>query len=151
VVLSEVVEVLTIRLSQLYSAPPLERQGRVLVGTPDEMRGRTARVVFIPGLSERVFPQRVRPDPLLSDLARRELNTACAGAPRPSGKEAGQQLRIDFAATGTGVSLRVLPVDADRTHDERLRLHIGVGAATERLYASFSSMDAASARPRVPS
>ena len=31
------------------------------------MRGRTFRVVFVPGLAERMFPQKPREDPLLLD------------------------------------------------------------------------------------
>ena len=47
------------------------RYGRVFVGTPHQARGRPFRVVFVPGLAERVVPQRPREDPLLLDDRRR--------------------------------------------------------------------------------
>jgi ATP-dependent helicase/nuclease subunit B len=47
--------------------------------------------------------------------------------------------------------LRGLPRRKDRVRDERRLLHIAVGAAREKLVASYPRMDVASARPRVPS
>jgi RecB family exonuclease len=126
--IEEVRDVLHDRLADLHVAPPVHRHGRVFVGTPDALRGRAFEVVFIAGLAERVFPQRVRPDPLLLDDARAALRTAGA-APGP----------------------RLLPLGTDRAHDERLRLRIAAGAASSRLYVSFPSMEVSSARPRVPS
>jgi inactivated superfamily I helicase len=49
---------------------PIRRRavsGVVFVGTPQQARGRTFRVVFVPGLAERMFPQKPREDPLLLD------------------------------------------------------------------------------------
>lgn len=73
VTLAEVRRVLQTRLAQLDHDPPKVRFGRVFVGTPDALRGRTFRVVFVVGLAERVFPQRSREDPLLLDAMRRAL------------------------------------------------------------------------------
>ena len=74
VTLGEVRRVLLPRLAQLDRDPPKSRFGQVFVGTPDALRGRTFRVVFVLGLAERVFPQRSRQDPLLLDAARRALD-----------------------------------------------------------------------------
>jgi hypothetical protein len=71
--LSEVREVLAPRLRTLTHEPPRRRQGRVFVGTCYAARGRTFRVVFVPGLAERVFPQRLREDALLLDERRTAL------------------------------------------------------------------------------
>jgi ATP-dependent helicase/nuclease subunit B len=71
--LSEVREVLAPRLRTLTHEPPRRRQGRVFVGTCHAARGRSFRVVFVPGLAERVFPQRIREDALLLDARRVEL------------------------------------------------------------------------------
>ena len=60
---------LTERLLTLESEPPARRFGRVFVGTPQQARGRSFRVVFVPGLAERMFPQKPREDPLLLDDA----------------------------------------------------------------------------------
>jgi CRISPR/Cas system-associated exonuclease Cas4 (RecB family) len=68
--LDEARRVLTDRLLMLESDPPLRRFGRVLVGTPQQARGRAVRIVFVPGLAERMFPQKPREDPLLLDEAR---------------------------------------------------------------------------------
>lgn len=118
--LTEVSDVLRERLTHVTVPPPDDRYGCVFVGTPDDLRGRAFRLVCVPGLSERVFPQRSRQDPLLLDTARAPLSPWLA-------------------------------TDDRRVADERLRLHLAVGAATEQLVTSFASFDAAQSRPRVPS
>jgi ATP-dependent helicase/nuclease subunit B len=53
------------------SAPPSPNPGgKVLVASIDESGGRVFDVVFVPGLAEKLFPQRVVEDPLLSDEQR---------------------------------------------------------------------------------
>ena len=74
--LDEVRRVLSDRLLLLDSDPPARRFGRIFVGTPDHARGRAFRVVFIPGLAERMFPQKPREDPLLLDERRTELDAS---------------------------------------------------------------------------
>jgi CRISPR/Cas system-associated exonuclease Cas4 (RecB family) len=76
VTLEEARDVLHDRLVTLDWEPPARRYGRVFVGTPHQARGRTFRVVFVPGLAERVVPQRPREDPLLLDDQRRALGPA---------------------------------------------------------------------------
>jgi hypothetical protein len=71
--LGEVRDVLSPRLLVLTHDPPRRRQGRVFVGAPAAARGRSCRVVFVPGLAERVFPQRLREDALLLDQQRQQL------------------------------------------------------------------------------
>ena len=71
--LDEVRDVLSERLSTLEVEPPSSRFGRVFVGTPEHGRGRGFDVVFIPGLAERSFPERVREDPVLLDALRSKL------------------------------------------------------------------------------
>ena len=117
--LREVRDVLTPRLSTLTHEPPRRRHGRLFVGTPHAARGRAFRVVFVPGLAERLFPQRIREDALLPDEQRRRLGH--------------------------------LPMQPARAADERLHLHLGVGAASERLYLSFPRIEVDESRPRVPS
>jgi RecB family exonuclease len=76
--LHEVREVLMPRLRSLTHEPPRRRQGRVFVGTCHAARGRSFRVVFVPGLVERVFPQRLREDALLLDARRAALDANLA-------------------------------------------------------------------------
>jgi ATP-dependent helicase/nuclease subunit B len=73
VTLAEVRDVLAERLLSLEVEPPAHRYGRVFVCSPEQVRGRAFRVAFVPGLAERLFPQKVREDPLLLDDLRREI------------------------------------------------------------------------------
>lgn len=72
--LDEVRDVLADRLATLTDDPPADRYGRVLVATLDDARGRSAELVFVPGVAERLFPQRPREDPLLLDRVRQALS-----------------------------------------------------------------------------
>jgi CRISPR/Cas system-associated exonuclease Cas4 (RecB family) len=76
VTLEEARDVLHDRLVMLDWDPPPRRYGRVFVGTPHQARGRSFRVVFVPGLAERVVPRRPREDPLLLDDRRHAVDTA---------------------------------------------------------------------------
>jgi RecB family exonuclease len=121
VTLDEVRDVLSDRLRTLEEHPATDRYGRVFVGSPHQARGRAFQVVFVPGLAERLFPQKLREDPMLLDLEMR--------APLQAG----------------------LALQEDRAKTERLLLRLAVGAATERLWLSYPRLDVAGARPRVPS
>ncbi|MGE0593098.1 MAG: PD-(D/E)XK nuclease family protein [Vicinamibacterales bacterium] len=72
--LDEVRSVLGPRLALTDAPPPAGRFGRVAVLSPDRARGRSFRVVFVPGLAERMFPRRVTQDPLLPDASRIALD-----------------------------------------------------------------------------
>jgi ATP-dependent helicase/nuclease subunit B len=76
VTVEEVAEVLSDRLRFLRTEPPQRRAGRVFVGSIEEARGGTFRVVFLPGLAEGLFPQRVSEDPLLLDADRERVSPA---------------------------------------------------------------------------
>jgi CRISPR/Cas system-associated exonuclease Cas4 (RecB family) len=125
--LGEVRDVLAGELTTLAERPPAGRYGRVFVGTIEQARGRSFEVVFLPGLAERVFPQKPREDPILLDALRRDL----AAAP--------------------GHDRAPLATQDDRGRHERLLLRLAVGAARRRLYLSYSRIEQAEARPRVPS
>lgn len=68
--LREVRLVLEARLCQITTPPASRRFGKVFVGSLDEARGLAFDVVFVPGLAEKMFPQKVSEDPLLLDRAR---------------------------------------------------------------------------------
>lgn len=72
--IAEVQVVLAERLTFLEKEQPSTRYGAVFVATPEQARGRVFDIAFVPGLAERVFPQRPREDPLLLDTLRRELS-----------------------------------------------------------------------------
>jgi hypothetical protein len=94
VTLAEVRRVLWPRLAQLDRDPPKQRFGRVFVATPDGLRGRQFRVVFVVGLAERVFPQRSRQDPLLLDGDRQALG---AGLATEDDRVAAERVRLRLA------------------------------------------------------
>jgi ATP-dependent helicase/nuclease subunit B len=69
--LYEVQLVLEARLHDLGVEPPKRRYGRVFIGPVDAARGLSFRIVFIPGLAERIFPRKVVEDPILPDEQRK--------------------------------------------------------------------------------
>jgi len=119
--LEEARDVVAERLLAVEIDPPRHRYGRVFVGGPHQARGRTFRVVFVPGLAERMFPQKPREDPMLLD----------------------EEMRRPLDA---GLALQ-----EDRARNERLLLRLAVGSATERLWLSYPRVEIAESRPRVPS
>ena len=104
VTLREVRDVLTPRLSTLTHEPPRRRHGRVFVGTPAAARGRSFRVVFVPGLAERMFPQRIREDALLPDAGARPTDAALATQPR---RAADERLQLTLAVGAAAERLYV--------------------------------------------
>lgn len=121
--LGEVHQVLAKRLTQLEVEPPRRRFGRVFIGTPQQARGRSFDIVFVPGLAERIFPQKLREDPILHDDLRRAISTA----------DPPLMTRSVHAA------------------EERLWLRLAAGAARRQIYFSYPRVEVALARPRVPS
>ena len=119
--LDEARDVMSDRLLMLEQEPERSRYGRVFVGSPHQARGRTFRVVFVPGLAERMFPQKPHEDPMMLD------------------REMRKPLDADLAN------------QEGRGRAERLLLRLAVGAATERLWLSYPRVDIAESRPRVPS
>jgi hypothetical protein len=94
VTLTEVHDVLAPRLSTLAHEAPRRRFGRVFVGTPHAARGRAFRVVFVPGLAERVFPQRIREDGLLLDDRRQAIGDTLVCQPA---RAADERLQLTLA------------------------------------------------------
>jgi len=72
--LKDVLAVLSERLGEITVPSKAEKAGAVFVSTVDEARGRVFDVVFVPGLAEKLFPQRVVEDPLLSDEERARIS-----------------------------------------------------------------------------
>lgn len=95
--LDEAARVLAARLGTIESEPQARRYGRVFVGGPAQLRGRTFDVVFVPALAERMFPQKPREDPLLLDAARTTVDAALATQADRADQER-QQLRLAVGA-----------------------------------------------------
>ncbi len=71
--LADVALALGRRLTELVTLPETRRSGKVLIAPIDAARGLAFDVVFVPGLAERIFPQKVIEDPILRDADRLEL------------------------------------------------------------------------------
>ncbi len=119
--LEEARDVVADRLLSIEIDPPRHRYGRVFVGSPQQARGRTFRVVFVAGLAERMFPQKPHEDPMLLD----------------------EEMRVPLSAG--------LAVQESRGRLERLMLRLAIGAPRERLWLSYPRIETAESRPRVPS
>jgi CRISPR/Cas system-associated exonuclease Cas4 (RecB family) len=73
VTLDEIRLVLGRRLTDLVVLPEARAAGHIFVAPVDAARGLTFDVVFVPGLAEKLFPQKVSEDPILLDRSRRAL------------------------------------------------------------------------------
>lgn len=102
------------------------QEGSVCVAEIMPARGLSFRVVFIPGLVERVFPAAARQDPLLLDQERQKINQAA---------------RLKGG----------LPLKGSRGQEEKILFTLAVSAARERLVLSYPRLDPASGKERIPS
>jgi ATP-dependent helicase/nuclease subunit B len=71
--LTEVRLILERRLTALVVRPSERPFGRVYIAPVEQLRGLSFDVVFVPGLAERLFPQKVTEDPILPDRERIKL------------------------------------------------------------------------------
>jgi ATP-dependent helicase/nuclease subunit B len=133
--LDEIHGVLAERLSTLEPERPRRGYGRIFVGTPEQARGRSFEIVFVPGLAERIFPQRVDEDPLLLDELRRQL---------------GRELRLQSDRVAAERLQLRLAVAAARTRIYISYPRVEVAKARQRV-PSFYALDVQRAtRGRIP-
>ncbi len=93
--LDEVRMVLAERLSRLEDPPEPRRYGAVMVAPPHRARGLSFEVVIVPGLAERVFPQKLIEDPILPDAARSAVSAALK---RTENRVSAERLALRIAA-----------------------------------------------------
>ena len=115
VAIREVRLVLERRLSQLLVRPTGRRYGKVYVATIEEARGLSFDVVLIPGLAEKIFPQKVVEDPLLLDQARAKLD---GGLPTNEQRSADERLALRLAV---GAAARRVVLSYPRLDVEQAR------------------------------
>src|SRR5690606_38665222 len=111
--LTEVRLVLGKRLGALRDAPNTQLAGKVFVGSPDEARGLSFRVVFVPGLAEKLFPKKALEDPILLDSAPAAISPAL----RTSSERVADErlaLRLAVGAAERAVVLSWPRVDTER-------------------------------------
>jgi ATP-dependent helicase/nuclease subunit B len=90
--LGEVRMVLEERLSEVVSRPSERRFGKIFVASIEEARGLAFQVVFVPGLAEKLFPEKVTEDPILPDRMRKPL-----GLPTNADRSAAERLLLRIA------------------------------------------------------
>ncbi len=115
ITLSEVRAVLEPRLAELRAPETGRRYGCVFVATIDEIRGHAFDVVFVPGLAEKIFPQKVVEDPLLVDAMRRALSPEL---PTNDARSADERLALRLAI---GAATRRVVVSYPRVDVEQAR------------------------------
>jgi ATP-dependent helicase/nuclease subunit B len=111
--LDEVRLVLAERLGKLTRQPPRRRYGSVYVTQAEDAYGLSFDVVFVPGLAERLFPQKLLQDPILPDRVRETLGSdlAVQGDRRISERLA---LRLAVGAAERAVVLSYPRLDIDQ-------------------------------------
>ncbi len=133
--LAEVIRVLSAHLLELRLPAEGRPHGKLFVGPAEAARGRSFQVVFVPGLADRLFPQKVAEEPVLLDEDRRAVESL---------------LQARRSSSGPDLPRR-LPTSEDRVAVEQLALRLAVGAAAERAVLSYPRLDLGQSRPRVPS
>ncbi len=112
VALHEVCTVLGPRITTLTDLPDGRRAGHVFVAPVDAARGLCFEVVLVPGLVERVFPQKLREDPLLNEAVRARL-----GLLTSQGRIAGERLALQLSV---GAATRRALLSYPRMDPERV-------------------------------
>ena len=114
VTLREVRLALGPRLTEMVVAAASRRYGRVYVGPAEAARGLAFDVVFVPGLAEKLFPQKVSQDPILRDQERERL--AC-GLTTDKDRVASERLalRLAVGAAKSRVVLSYPRLDAEQS------------------------------------
>jgi CRISPR/Cas system-associated exonuclease Cas4 (RecB family) len=109
---AEVRLVLGRRLTDLVVMPEDRAAGRVFVAPVEAARGLAFDVVFVPGVAERLFPQKVGEEPILRDRERRRL-----GLPTNDDRIAGERLalRLAVGAAEARLYLSYPRVDMDQS------------------------------------
>ncbi len=102
------------------------QRGGVCIAGLLEARGVQFRAVVVPGLTEKSFPAAGKQDPILLDTERHEI-----------ARRAGEDV--------------LLPAKSARPVEERMLFALAVSAASERVTLTYSRLDVATARERVPS
>ncbi|HKE19191.1 MAG TPA: PD-(D/E)XK nuclease family protein [Kofleriaceae bacterium] len=153
--LREARHVLAARLGELVERPTGMRPGKVYVAAIEDARGLDFDVVFVPGLAERMFPQRVVDDPILLD----DLRRAVSGQLATTGDRIAAEREALHVALGA--ASRSLVLSYPRLDSEQARprvpsfyglevLRAGEGVLPGFRILAERARDAGSARMRWP-
>lgn len=132
-------------LSTFRPEPAREPYGAVWVGTTDEVAGRSFDTVFLPGLSEGVFPSPFREDPLAPDPLRGALDPELVARPRHRTRE-----RRAFRAALQAAERRVM-LTSSRLQEARGRPQVPSQYLLEAARRAEGGLDALRALTRPAS
>ncbi len=113
ITLDEVRIVLSERMGRLERPPAARRYGAVFVAPTALARGLEFELVIVPGLAERILPQKLGGDPLLPDAARRRLNP-CLRTQEDRAAAERLALALAIGAARTRVMLSYPRMDLDQ-------------------------------------
>lgn len=150
--LAQVKLVLEPRLSLSVAAPRGKPSGRVFVGAAEQARGMVFDVVLVPGLAERMFPEKIAQDPILMDAARTSLSGELATNPtRADDERLALRLAVGAARTRAIVSYPRLDVEQARPRTPSFYALDLVRAAEGELpsYAKIAESASTSAGARI--
>jgi RecB family exonuclease len=134
------------RLTRLLVPPPDRRYGKVLVAPTEAARGQVFDVVFVPGLAERVFPQKVLEDPMLRDADRARVAALLeTNEDRVARERLSLHLAVGAATSRAVLSYPRLDLDAARPRVPSFYALEVLRAATGRL-PGFEELGAQAAR-----
>jgi RecB family exonuclease len=111
--LAEVRLALGRRLTELVILPEERAAGRVFVAPVEAARGLSFDVVFVPGLAERLFPQKVNEEPILRDRERAPLGLD-TNHERVAAERLALRLAVGAARTRLYVSYPRVDLDQSR-------------------------------------
>ena len=94
ITIDEVLHVLSDFLLEVAVPPSAQRYGEVFVGPVEAARGLSFEMVFVPGLAERLFPQKIVEEPILLDALREQLG---AGLETNDDRLAQERLSLSIA------------------------------------------------------
>lgn len=115
ITLDEVRVVLSARMGQLEKPPPRNRYGAVFVAPTALARGLEFDLTIVPGLAERVLPQKLTEDPLLPDALRLRLDARMrTQLDRAAAERLALGLAVGVARTSAAFSYPRLDLDQGR-------------------------------------
>jgi ATP-dependent helicase/nuclease subunit B len=141
VTLADVRLALERRLLDLVEPPPKRRAGSVYIAPIESARGLVFDVVFVPGVAERILPQKVSEDPLLLDRVRAQVKELRTNAERTA--EERLMLRLAVGAARRAVCLSYPRLDVHQARPRTPSFYaLEVLRAAEGRLPSFGELSA---------
>ena len=131
--LQEVQLVIAQRLLELRTLPEEARYGKVFVAPVEAARGLEFDVVFVPGLAEKLFPQKLEEEPILLDRVRAQLGGLATNDQRVMRERRMLRIAVGAASRRLVLSYPRLDLDGSRPRVPSFYTLEALRAATGRL------------------